>query len=114
MSKKDRRNESTVVENQKQQPAATEERDYKGVVQFYKKGKGFGFIRENAGKDRKDDVFVHFTDVEKAGLKSLVPDQKVAYDVGEYDRKYKVKDENGGETEKVEKAMKAINLIILE
>lgn len=88
----------------------------KGRVQFYKKGKGFGYIREEGGKDRADDIFVHHSDVTIAGLKKLVPDQKIAYDIGVYDREVKKPDpDNEGEfITEVEEATKAINLRIIE
>ena len=50
-----------------------------GTVKFFDGSKGFGFITpEGGGKD----VFVHITEVERAGLQSLNDGQKIAYDVG--------------------------------
>ena len=52
----------------------------KGTVKFYNEQKGFGFIApDNGGKD----VFVHATALERAGMRSLVEGQKVAYDTQE-------------------------------
>ena len=51
-----------------------------GTVKFYNEQKGFGFIApDNGGKD----VFVHATALERAGMRSLVEGQKVAFDTQE-------------------------------
>lgn len=49
-----------------------------GTVKFFNSQKGFGFI---APSDGGNDVFVHVTAVESAGMRSLVEGQKVSYDV---------------------------------
>jgi CspA family cold shock protein len=49
-----------------------------GVVKFYNAGKGFGFI---APEDGGNDVFVHATALERAGMQSLVAGQKVSFNV---------------------------------
>lgn len=49
-----------------------------GTVKFFNATKGFGFITpESGGKD----VFVHVSAVERAGLRTLVEGQRVAFDV---------------------------------
>lgn len=49
-----------------------------GTVKWFNGQKGFGFIRpENGG----NDVFVHISAVERAGLHTLNEGQKVTYDV---------------------------------
>jgi CspA family cold shock protein len=51
-----------------------------GTVKFYNDQKGFGFIQpDNGGKD----VFVHATALERAGMRSLVEGQKVAFETEE-------------------------------
>jgi len=51
-----------------------------GTVKWFNPTKGFGFIEpENGG----NDVFVHISAVEKAGMRSLNEGQKVEYDVQE-------------------------------
>ncbi len=51
-----------------------------GTVKWFNPTKGFGFIEpENGG----NDVFVHISAVEKAGLRSLAEGQKVTYEVQE-------------------------------
>lgn len=52
----------------------------KGTVKFYNEQKGYGFITPDAGGK---DVFVHATALERAGMRSLVEGQKVAYDTQE-------------------------------
>jgi cold shock protein len=49
-----------------------------GTVKFFNSNKGFGFI---SPVDGGNDVFVHISAVERAGMPSLVEGQKVSYDV---------------------------------
>ncbi len=49
-----------------------------GTVKFFSTTKGFGFITpDDGGKD----VFVHITEVERAGMMSLMEGQKVNFEV---------------------------------
>jgi cold shock protein len=54
-----------------------------GTVKFYNEAKGFGFIAPDSGGN---DVFVHATALERAGMRSLVEGQKVSFDT-EKDRR---------------------------
>ena len=49
-----------------------------GTVKFFNETKGYGFISPDDGGT---DSFVHITDVERAGLRTLSNNQKVSYDV---------------------------------
>lgn len=49
-----------------------------GKVKWFNSTKGFGFIQPDEGGN---DVFVHITAVEKAGLRSLNENQKVSYEL---------------------------------
>jgi CspA family cold shock protein len=54
-----------------------------GTVKFFNNQKGYGFISpDKAG----NDVFVHISALERAGLRSLSEGQKVSYDT-EQDRR---------------------------
>ncbi len=49
-----------------------------GIVKFFNTQKGYGFIQPDDGSK---DVFVHITAVEKAGMRSLVEGQKIAFEI---------------------------------
>ena len=49
-----------------------------GTVKFFNTQKGFGFI---APTDGSNDVFVHISAVERAGMSTLNEGQKLSYDV---------------------------------
>ena len=49
-----------------------------GTVKFFNSQKGFGFIQPIDGGQ---DVFVHISAVERAGMSSLNEGQKLSYDV---------------------------------
>jgi len=50
-----------------------------GIVKFLNDQKGFGFI----SRDGEDDLFVHFSNIEGSGRRTLYDDQKVEFEVGE-------------------------------
>ena len=50
----------------------------KGTVKWFNSQKGFGFIQPDDGGQ---DVFVHISAVERAGLHGLDEGQKVSYEV---------------------------------
>jgi len=49
-----------------------------GVVKWFNANKGFGFIQPEAGGQ---DVFVHISAIERAGLRTLVEGQKVGFEL---------------------------------
>ena len=51
-----------------------------GIVKNFNDAKGFGFI---ASDDGGKDVFVHFSQIEGSGFKSLVEGQRVEFTVTE-------------------------------
>lgn len=60
-------------------PVSTRESDMAtGTVKWFNATKGFGFIQpDNGGQD----VFVHISAVERAGLRDLRDGQKITYEV---------------------------------
>ena len=52
----------------------------KGTVKWFDAGKGYGFITpEDGGKD----LFVHHSEIQGSGFKTLNEGQKVEYEVGQ-------------------------------
>jgi len=49
-----------------------------GKVKFFNATKGYGFI---APEDGGNDAFVHISAVERAGMNSLIADQRVSYEL---------------------------------
>ncbi|MCY6484820.1 cold-shock protein [Clostridium aestuarii] len=48
-----------------------------GTVKWFNSEKGFGFITTDEG----NDVFAHFSQIQKEGFKTLEEGQKVSFDV---------------------------------
>jgi CspA family cold shock protein len=57
-----------------------------GTVKFFNENKGYGFIAPDGGGQ---DAFVHITAVERAGMRTLRENQRIAYDLEE-DRRGKM------------------------
>ena len=53
-----------------------------GVVKWFNSEKGFGFIEREDG----DDVFVHFSDIQAEGYRTLNEGETVRFDIVEGDR----------------------------
>lgn len=51
-----------------------------GTVKWFNADKGFGFIAPAEGGD---DLFVHFSEIQAQGYKSLDEGQRVSFEVGE-------------------------------
>ena len=48
-----------------------------GTVKWFNESKGFGFIEQESG----EDVFVHFSEIQGEGFKTLNDGQAVEYEV---------------------------------
>ncbi|MEA3396779.1 MAG: cold-shock protein [Chloroflexota bacterium] len=53
-----------------------------GVVKWFNESKGYGFIKRESGKD----VFVHFSDIEGTGYKSLAEGERVSFIIAQGDK----------------------------
>jgi len=49
-----------------------------GTVKFFNEQKGYGFIAPEGGGN---DAFVHISAVQKAGMTTLEPDQRLSFEV---------------------------------
>ena len=49
-----------------------------GTVKFFNSEKGYGFISQEQG----EDVFVHYSNIQGSGYRSLDEGQRVEFDVG--------------------------------
>lgn len=50
-----------------------------GTVKFFNAQKGYGFISRDDG----EDVFVHFSNIEGSGYRSLEEGQQVEFEIGQ-------------------------------
>jgi cold shock protein len=55
---------------------------YKGTVKWFNNVKGYGFL----GHDGGNDVFVHFSSIQKDGYKSLKEGEEVVFDIVQGDK----------------------------
>lgn len=51
-----------------------------GTVKWFNSEKGFGFIAPDEGGD---DVFVHYSEIQGTGFRTLEENQRVSFEVGE-------------------------------
>jgi CspA family cold shock protein len=49
-----------------------------GTVKFFNTEKGYGFISQSEG----EDVFVHYSNIEGSGFRSLEEGQSVEFEIG--------------------------------
>lgn len=62
-----------------------------GIVKWFNSTKGFGFIQPDNGSE---DVFVHISAVQRAGMSDLNEGQKVSFDLVHDPRKGKTSADN--------------------
>ena len=52
-----------------------------GTVKWFDAKKGYGFVADSASTDT--DYFVHFSEIQTDGFKTLAEGQKVTFEVGQ-------------------------------
>jgi CspA family cold shock protein len=62
-----------------------------GIVKFFNAQKGFGFI---SSEDGSQDIFVHVSAVERAGMTTLNEGQRLSFDVVKDPKKGKTNAQN--------------------
>ena len=50
-----------------------------GTVKWFNPDKGYGFISREDG----DDLFVHYSEIQGSGFRTLVENQQVEFEIGE-------------------------------
>lgn len=56
---------------------------YTGTVIFFKQHSPcFGFIEWSIGEEKQKDLFVHFSDIDMPGYKTLKAGQQVSFELG--------------------------------
>lgn len=55
---------------------------FNGQVVWFDPKRGYGFIAWEKGSVVQQDLFVHFSDIESEGFKTLHKNQKVAFSLG--------------------------------
>lgn len=51
-----------------------------GTVKWFNSEKGFGFIAPDGGAD---DVFVHYSEIQSGGFRTLEENQRVEFQIGQ-------------------------------
>lgn len=55
---------------------------YVGTVVFFRNKPGYGFLSWEKDGEPQKDMFVHFSDIQSEGFRTLKKDQKVSFAMG--------------------------------
>ena len=61
----------------------------KGIIKFFSESRGYGFIEAEGGapeEDRRNDLFVHHSQIAEKGYRTLQEGDQVTFDVREGQR----------------------------
>ncbi len=55
----------------------------RGTIKFFSESRGYGFIKsdESAGEEKKEDLFVHHSQIAESGYRTLREGDEVTFDV---------------------------------
>jgi len=54
-----------------------------GKVCWFNSKKGYGFIEWSIDNVKQKDLFLHFSDIQMEGYKTVKPDQKLSFEIGQ-------------------------------
>ena len=56
---------------------------YQGVVAWFDPKKGYGFVTQD---NSEEDIFLHWSNIDVEGFKTVKPNQRVTYELGKNHR----------------------------
>ncbi len=62
-----------------------------GKVKWFNDAKGFGFIQCGAEDEHAGDIFVHYSEIQKDGYKSLTQGQDVEFELADTPKGFQAK-----------------------
>jgi len=64
----------------------SDDKVYEGVVVFFQNKLGYGFIEWLRDGEKQPDIFLHFSDINSEGFRTVKAEQKVTFRIGKNNR----------------------------